>query len=204
MHAQPILYRNPYLPLLLLLIWQLGGCTTPLKVSTDYDDQFDFKSQSSYALIQPEKIENAPNDLTKQRIESALKNALDIKGLTLTKKDQADIWVSYFATSEKQQDVQTFHNYNHFYGYANCFRCYQPIFPVMTTEVYVTDYTEGTLMVDFIDPKSNTLKWRGMTKSKIATSRADEMTVDERIQTINEAVNVILNQYPPSKNTTKK
>ena len=204
MTAQSTWLRKPFFPLLCLLIWQLGGCTTALNVSTDYDDQYDFQSQSSYALIQPEKIDNAPNDLAKKRIETALTKHLALKNLTVAEKDLADVWVSYFATSEKQQDVQTFRNYNHVYGYANCYRCYRPVFPVMTTEVYVTDYTEGTLIIDIIDPKSKNLKWRGVTRSKMTSSHADSMTVEERIQAIDEAVETILKQYPPSKDKEKQ
>ena len=90
----------------------LSSCATYLNVATDYDDQFQFSGQSSYALITPKDISNVRNDLLKNRIERALRNELKKKGLTETDKDNADIWVSYFATNEKQQDIRTYHSYN--------------------------------------------------------------------------------------------
>ncbi|MCG8538261.1 MAG: DUF4136 domain-containing protein, partial [Pseudomonadales bacterium] len=60
-------------------------------------------------------------------------------------------------------------------------------------------YTEGTLIIDVIDPENNQLKWRGTTKSRITTSQADSLTVDERTEKVNAAVGAIMLEYPPQK-----
>lgn len=180
----------------LFAILSLSACATGYKVATDYDDTFKFDDKKTYALIQPQDIETARNDLLKNRIETALKRELAAKGLSETKKESADIWVSYFATTESQQDIRTYQRYNHFYGYARCYRCVYPA-PVMTTDVQVVNYTEGTLMIDVINPKNSQLKWRGSTRSRTTTSHADSMTVEERTEKVNAAVSAIMAEYPP-------
>lgn len=175
----------------------LNACASGFRVSTDYDDQYNFKANTTYALITPESIQTARNDLLKNRIENALRQELAHKGFKEVDKASAAIWISYFATSEKQQDIHTYQRYNSFYGYARCYRCFYPV-PVTTTDVHVVNYTEASLIIDMVDPVSNTLKWRGSTTSKVTTAAADNMTVAERTAQINGAVSAILEQYPPA------
>lgn len=174
----------------------ITACTTGFRVNTDFDDQFNFTGKTRYALIMPESIQTTRNDLLKNRIENGLRYQLGLKGFQEVDKANADIWISYFATTEKQQDIRTYQNYNSFYGYARCYRCYYPA-PITTTEVQVVNYTEASLFIDVIDPASNTLKWRGSTSSKVTTSAADNMSVSERTEKVNQAISAILKEYPP-------
>lgn len=182
---------------LLAAAYWLGGCATPLQVATDYDDTYSFKGKQTYALTLPDKMETIRNDLTRSRIEAALRQQLKDKGFTEAEKADADIWISYFGTAKEEQDYRTYTDYNMFWGYSACYRCYYPAGPAMST-TQVIHYTRGTLMIDFIDPATNKLKWRGTTSSKITTSEADNMSVDERKARINDAVTAILNRYPPA------
>jgi hypothetical protein len=181
----------------ILISLLLSGCATQFPVATDYDAQYSFADKTRYAIIIPDDIKTTRNDLLRKRIEQALHRELQNRGWQETDQDQAQIWVSYFATSEKQQDIRTWNNYNAYYGYARCYRCYYPA-PMATTEVQVVDYIESSLLVDMIDPTSNTLKWRGSTRNKVTTSTADNMTVTERTERINNAVAAILAQFPPA------
>ncbi len=174
----------------------LAACATHFQVATDYDDQYDFQGKTRYALITPEAIKTTRNDLLRNRIENALHQQLAERGFQQVDKDQASLWISYFATSEQQQDIRTYQRYNTFYGYASCYRCLYPAMPT-TTDIQVIDYTEATLMLDIIDPATNTLKWRGSTSSKVTTSVADQMTVAERKAQVNQAVAAILQRFPP-------
>lgn len=174
----------------------LASCATHYSVSTDYDEQYAFAGKTTYALMTPESIKTARNDLLRNRIESAIHQQLAARGFQQVEKADASIWISYFATAEKQQDIRTYQTYNSYYGYARCYRCIYPVVPA-TTEVQVINYTEATLMLDFIDPTTNTLKWRGATSSKVTTATADSMSVAERTEKVNQAVAAILQKYPP-------
>lgn len=182
---------------MIALLWILAGCSTTHSVSTDFDDRYDFTGKKNYALITPQAFSANNNDLLQKRIENALNTQLQSKGFIATNKDSADIWISYFATTEQQQDIRTYQRYNHFYGYARCFRC-APIPIASTTSVQVVKYTEGTLMIDIIDPQSNTLKWRGATSSRLTAAQANNLSATERTAQVNAAVNAILQKYPPN------
>lgn len=180
----------------LICILSLSACASYYSVSTDYDEQYSFDGKTTYAVITPQQIKTTRNDLLRNRIESALAQQLDSRGFKQVDKDQAAIWISYFATAEQQQDIRTYQSYNSYYGYARCYRCIYPAMPV-TTDVQVIHYTEATLIIDVIDPATNTLKWRGSTSSKVTTSVADSMSVAERTEQVNNAVAAILQRYPP-------
>ena len=175
------------IPCLLILV---ASCATHYSVATDYDDGYPFVGKTTYTLITPDSIKTTRNDLLRDRIETALHQQLQQRGFQQAEKDQAALWVSYFATAERQQYIRTYQRYNSFYGYARCYRCYYQV--AATTEVQVVDYTEATLMVDVIDPASNTLKWRGSTSNKVTTSWADSMTVAERTERVNQAIAAIM------------
>ncbi|MBV1915824.1 MAG: DUF4136 domain-containing protein [Pseudomonadales bacterium] len=173
----------------------LAGCVTTYKVATDYDEKFDFKDKHTYALMAPENVKIAHNDLVKERIEMALHSQLKANGLTQVDKESADIWISYFGSNERQTDINSYEQYNGFYGYNRCYRCVYTA-PMTTTSVQTVNYVEGTLMVDFIDPATKKLKWRGSTSSRATTSKAAEMTLEERDENVNAAVSAILAEYP--------
>lgn len=191
----PAVSSMTYRIVVLFFLALIASCATHYSVATDYDEGYPFGGKTTYTLITPDSIKTTRNDLLRDRIETALHEQLQQRGFQQAEKNQAGLWISYFATAERQQDIRTYQRYNSFYGYARCYRCYYPVAP--TTEVQVVDYTEATLIVDVIDPASNTLKWRGSTSSKVTTSWADNMTVTERTEQVNQAIAAILKRYPP-------
>ncbi len=182
------------LPLLVIALC-CSGCATSLQVSTDYDEQYTFAGKQHFALTEPQNLKTARDDITKDRITKALREQLKARGFVETEKENADIWISFFATNEKQTDYRSYTSYNAFYGYGGCYRCFYA--PVGVSNTYSVEYTKGSLLVDVIDPATNKLKWRGSTSSKITTSEADNMSVEERTAMVNAAVAAILAKYPP-------
>ena len=61
--------------------------------------------------------------------------------------------------------------------------------------VDVTQYTEGTLVIDILKPGGEHLVWRGTGSARIR----DEKDPEKRTQRVNEAVDKILAQFPPKK-----
>jgi hypothetical protein len=180
----------------------LSACTTTFDVSTDYDQSFDFDGKRTFAIVTPDNLDTASDALAIGRIEGALKTQLEVRGFVNTSQVDADLLISYYATSKREQDVQTYQSYNNYYNYSSCYRCGRMGgygMPMSTTEVRVVDYTEGVLIVDIIDPKTKSVKWRGQTSARVSTSTANDMSVTERTDLVNNAVNAILNSYPPSK-----
>ena len=135
-------------------------------------------------------------DFQKDRINEALGKALQGKGFTLVDNSRdADLLVSWHLNTVEKQDVRTttspsygmsvgYSRYNR-YAMYNCYSC------LNQTDVRVTDYTQGTFIVDMIDPAKNRSVWRSVTQSKMK----GEMLKDEA--TINSAARLVLADFPP-------
>ena len=71
------------------------------------------------------------------------------------------------------------------YAMYNCYNC------MNNTDVRVTDYTQGTFIVDMVDPAKNRSVWRSVTQSKMK----GEMLKDQ--STIDSAARLVLKDFPP-------
>lgn len=116
--------------------------------------------------------------LAEQEVRSALQRDLAQKGLSLATTEAPDFLVAYHAKrQEKVQVTPSGYGYG-FYGYG------WGGFPDVTT------YTEGTLVVDFVDPQTNQVFWRGTAQGVVEHPNNPDLN---RIDT---AVSKIVQQYP--------
>lgn len=186
---------------LLVLGAALLSCATSYDVSIDFDENFDFDTFQTFAVVTPADIDTMVDDLAQARVESAIKEQFELRGYEAVAPDQADLLISYFGTTEEGTDIQTYNSYNDYYHYARCYRCGGAIVPVRstipTTETRTVEYTEGMLMVDLIEPGTETLKWRGQTIARFGAREATTMTPLEREEVVSEAVASILENFPP-------
>jgi len=185
-----------------LILMLLAACATPPpKPSVDYDVEHDFSGDTKigfYALSGSVTGNNPMqlSDFQKDRIKEALGTALDGKGYTLVDSARdADLLVSWHLNTVEKQVVRTTSspNYGMSMGYSrynryamyNCYNC------MNTTDVQVTDYTQGTFIVDMVDPAKNRSVWRSVTQSKMK----GEMLKDQA--TIDSAARLVLKDFPP-------
>lgn len=190
------------LPIVAMICLLLAACATPPPTpSVDFDVDHDFSGDIKigfYALSGGVTGSN-PMELTdfqKDRINEALRSALDGKGYTLVDSTRdADLLVSWHLNTVEKQDVRTTSspNYSMGVGYSrynryamyNCYNC------MNSTDVRVTDYTQGTFIVDMVDPVKNRSVWRSVTQSKMK----GEMLKDQA--TIDSAARLVLKDFPP-------
>ncbi len=178
---------------LLSFVALLGGCTSTPNVSTDFNPAYDFSAKHSFALVRKASTGNGAaqsNDLLSNRIESAITTALAARGFKVVEPAQADMLVSFFVTSQSKTDIRT---YNDGFSYR---RCWSISCNTMATTVDVRNYEEGTLFIDFIDPASRELQWRGLVSKRLSSKR----TSAERDKLIRESVEAVLATFPPKPN----
>jgi uncharacterized protein DUF4136 len=87
--------------------------------------------------------------------------------------------------------VQTFHDWGH-WGYGGPHWSYYSFwggFPTTTT--YVHRSTMGTLVVDFVDAKTDRAFWRGVATATVGGAEANR-------QNIADAVRRMMENFPPS------
>ncbi len=174
----------------------VAACSS-VPVESDYDPEWQLKPSSTYAWLPPTKklITNpaVDNDLFAKRMRGAVDEQLKAKGLATATVDSADLLITYHVTSETKVDVDTFHSS---YGYYPCWGgCWGPGWGGRMgygSDVYVREYTAGTLMVDVVDGKSRELRWRGTSQRRVPTFK----TPQEREAFIRETVTAIFQKFP--------
>ena len=115
-------------------------------------------------------------------LEKAIVSELEAKGYTKT--DRPAVLVGYHVALTEKLDAATVKD-RYTYGYAKQYM-HRPGTSTWQPEPVnliggVASYPEGTLIVDFVDRKSNTLIWRGTVPTRLgaSTSRTER---DVRIQ----------------------
>jgi|SRR5690625_125196 len=169
-----------YFLALWVLVIGFSSCQS-VRVATDYDKEVDFNQYQSFAFFKPGIDKAEISDLDKRRILRAIDAALLEKGMTKSK--DADLLVSIFTEATEEMTV-----YPRYYGWYNPWYSYSPYY-----YSNVSSRTEGTLYIDLIDAKTNTLVWQGVGIGTIEPTS----DVDRKTERINKIVKEILDRYPP-------
>ena len=160
-----------------------------IRVTTDYDPSADFTRLRSYAWLDEQSgVEGDRSDVTSlldRRVRRAVDAEMQRKGLSAVDRGQADVLVAYHLGVETKLDVNTINS-----GYGGGPYGYRGGVYSHTT---VTEYQEGTLLIDVVEPKAKQLIWRGSGQARIWKST----TPAEREKRIDQAVGEILKSFPP-------
>jgi hypothetical protein len=179
----------------------LSACATkPPEPVVDFAPDYDFGQQQTIAFyaLSGEVTGNNPADLTdfqRDRIDEALQDALEAKGFVFVATTaDADLLLSWHLNLMDKTDVKTYNNssygisagYGRYNRYAmyNCYNC------MNQTDVRVSEYTQGTFIIDMIDPNENASVWRSVTQSKLK-----EETIRDQAA-LNVAANRVLAAFP--------
>ena len=172
--------------LLLCAVLLAAGCSS-VSVSHDFDSQTNFANLRTYSWIAaPESTSESvqkelqTNSLIEGRVKAAVNRQLAAKGLKETTQDP-DFLVAFHTGVQDKTDIQS---WGYGYGYWG----------MRGGGVSTIHYQEGTLILDFIDPKGKNLIWRGVGKKVVSERTTPEKSEKE----INQAVERILSKYPPS------
>ena len=142
--------RNMFLSAVML--WVLTGCATGPDVNTQYDRSFDFSKVGTFSAGIAKSWGNA---ITESMVKNAIESELRARGLQPAGVGAADITVLIHGTTEKRETLETL--YSGMGGWGR--RGMAGGAGIATTTGY--KYTEGTLIVDIFDTKTQTLIWRG-------------------------------------------
>jgi Domain of unknown function (DUF4136) len=158
----------------------LVRCST-ISVMQDYDPEYDFSKLKTFGFL-PIPEDAGIDQLNANRFGDAIKNEMTAKGYTVSEK--ADFGVAILFGKQTKTNITSYG-----YGYGPYWGRYGG-----TTNIDVSQYDEGTLVIDVIDMTKKELVWRG-TGTGALTPNA---TVEERTANINNAVAQILAQFPPT------
>lgn len=169
---------------LLLSVSLLTSCSS-IKVATDYDSKVDFTKYKTFAFFKPGIDKASISDLDKKRILRAIESELLAKGFT--KSDNPDMLVSIFTKSREKVNV----NQNNF-GYGFGWGWNPWMMNGMNNNINISQHTEGTLFIDFIDKEKKELVWQG-----IGTGALKMQDREKKEARIKEFVQEIILKFPP-------
>tara|TARA_R110001592_G_scaffold108565_2_gene303214 strand:- start:3798 stop:4343 length:546 start_codon:yes stop_codon:yes gene_type:complete len=173
--------------LFLFSVVLLSSCNS-VKVVADYDSNADFNSYKTFAFYKPGIDKAAISDLDKKRVLRAIESELLAKGFI--KSENPDMLVSFFTKSRERVNVNQNNNTGFGWGLG-----WNPwMMNGMNNNINVSQFTEGTLLVDFIDAKKKELVWQG-----IGTGALKIDNREKKEARINEFVKEIISKFPPEK-----
>ncbi len=160
-----------------LIMYLITGCAS-VSVQTNYDQDVDFSSYSTYKWMPPQdgrgKRSPFDNSLNRKHIHNAVDRELAALGCTKTETGKSDLLITYHMGLQDRVAVTT-------HGYGTWRRPHRRV---------VHRYKESTLVLDMVDPQMKQLIWRGAGTGVIG--RYDD--IEKRI---NNSVKAILKNYPP-------
>jgi hypothetical protein len=169
----------------------MHGCA-PIRVSTDYDPRADLTHLRSYAWHpRPADDSRDPrldNSLLDARIRSAVDRELAARGMIVA--ENHDFEVSYDIVAEKDVRLTTTGGWYYpagAWGWGWGGWAYP--------QTYARSYDRTVLILDFNDPASGNLLWRGMAQGNLL----DDETPQEREAQVDATVAAILEKFPPAK-----
>ena len=169
--------KNVVLLLISFLIVSSLSCSFIYDVSYDYERNAELLGLRTYDWLPIPEGAGMDSLLTK-RINNSVDNQLESKGLRRT-SDHPDFLIAmHVGTEEKVRYTD--------WGYR-----YGPYWRGPSYSKF--KYQEGTLILDFVDSQSKELIWRGVAKGFVDSG----MTPKKRDKLVNEAVQKILENFPP-------
>ncbi len=144
----------------------LASCaTTPqVSVKTDYNHKTSFSGYKTYALDLSEAPELRPTG--RAALTDALKSSLAARGITEAGKGSADLVVVPVVSTQAKLHTMPTRNTT----YALSHRGYGSGDWYMNYDV--SQYTEGTLVIDFLDRKKHQIVFRGLAQGVLSTRGA--------------------------------
>lgn len=167
----------------------VGCASSPPEPTIDYKSDYDFRQIRSFSFLPQSGGASGDSprafisDMEANRINLAFERALQNKGLKFVEDpNQADALLSWHLVAQEKTDVRTYNTgptYGGYYGgyrgysraaYYNCWNC--------GTNVTVRNYTQGTFIVDIIDPQLKQSVFRSVIQSRLKSESRDQADYD--------------------------
>lgn len=182
--------RKSMILMFIIAVSMLVGCSS-YDIVSDYDSAAPFASFKTYRwAIDPANAQGnllLQNQLLGKRVKSAVDEELKAKGFTLVTSGEADVFIASHLTTKDKLNVTD-------WGYGYGAGPYRYGYGYGGSSVSVTQYTEGTLVVDMVNAKNKELVWRGIASGAMASQLPPPEEMDARVK---EIIGAILAEYPP-------
>lgn len=179
------------------MLLALAGCSS-IDVHTDHDPSADFSQYRTYDWepVEPgheaSDLSGVPNPLLEKRIRSAVEAQLAEKGLRKAGAEAAPDLLVRSRVVQRQRLESTGSHVGLGLGFGRGY--WGAGVAGYPGGVETRQYTEGTLVLDFIDSRTNHLVWRGIATDTVGPPEDSQ-------EDVSEAVAETLEKYPPSRDS---
>ncbi len=138
-----------------LLLVSLAGVAQDIQ--TEYDRGYQLSQLQSFGFVTQERGANdalGGDPIVDRRIADAL--AKELMSAGLQKSQEPAFWIAYYGSMKDRMDIRSTGWGRPYWGMSN---------------IETNHYTEGTLVVDFIDAKAKTPVWRGTVTDTLEPNR---------------------------------
>jgi hypothetical protein len=151
-------------------------------VTYDYDRTAGFGRFKTYAWVRGTDL---ADQLNHKRVLSAVDEQLTAKGLAMVQTSASpDLLVAYHATFDKNLQIT---------GFSSGFGPYR-LAGARSGSATAERILVGTLVVDVVDAKTNTIVWRGTATKEIDV----HANAEQRDRNIRKAAEKLFKNYPPA------
>jgi len=157
----------------LLSLMLTSGIAFGVNVKTDYDRSFNFGKLRTFAFEDQKRPDGSllqRNTLVDKRIRDALIRDLESRGFRYEPSGQADFLIADYARQREAVEVDPI-------GYGMPYRWRWGWGPGVWTRYY----TQGSVVVDFIEPANNQLIWRGRVTDTVKGLDQSEKQIDKGV-----------------------
>ena len=157
-----------------------AGVASAQDIKTNYMPGTDFSKYHTYKWVTINNAEQA-DPIVAQQIKDAIDTQLASKGMTKTDGDTADMYVGIQTSIQQQQQWNA-------YGMGGGWRFGGGMASATSSTLQI-----GTLGVDFYDPATKQLVWRGEATKTLNPSKNAQTNLNR----VNQAVAKLLKNFPP-------
>jgi hypothetical protein len=160
--------------------------TATMTVSSHVDRSLDFAQYRTFDWGPSDALPTGDPRLDgdpffRDHVQGAVERGLAARRLELVASGTPDLLIHYHASSSQRIDVN---RTDQTYGYSGA----------AGSPPDIISYEAGTIVVDFIDPRTNRLVWRGWAQTNLEELLRDR---ERMAETIERAIDQMLRQLPP-------
>lgn len=164
----------------------LTSCSS-VTVNTDRDASADFSKYRSYSLA-PTKPGRSLSPTSENALLSSLRTGLAARGLREDSPGKADLSVVRHAFSQEKISVEQYTDWGYGYGPGAGWPYHGGRYGMWAgaPSVYtdVRQYTEGTLVLDFVDRRTKKLVFRGIGRGTIGSTESNAAKIQSAVTQI--------------------
>jgi hypothetical protein len=160
----------------------MGTATLAQNITYDFDRATDFSRLKTFAWVRGPVV---LDEINHRRVVDAVNSQLLSKGLVrVDSARKPDLFVAYHASFDSDLQIT---------GFSSGWGPYR--FAGRSGVARAEEIVNGTLAVDLVDARTNTIVWRGMATREVDV-KADP---NKRERNINRAAERLFKNYPPAK-----